>query len=712
MTSIGTAILKRLNTFSDKPLLISIRRGLTLMIPLLIIGAFAVFINNIPIPAYQHYMTGLFGENWKNFGGYVQLGTFSIMAVGMVLTISYSAASISPLALKHEVNPMIASIVSLACLFTILHVENGYISFSWLGPLGVFVSILTACISVYLFLWLSSFSRLKIRVYSNAADASITQAMASLLPALLTISCFAGFHVIMAFLGFHDIYASLNNAVKHIFMNRSADLSTAIIFVIFIHLGWFFGIHGNNALEQVTQSLFTPALAVNQQLAAQGLPPVEIFTKQFFDVYVFLGGSGATLCLIAAVLLRTRRANTKQIAQISLLPALINVNEPVIFGIPIVLNFYLLIPFVALPVILTIITYAAMSWGMVPLTSAPVEWTTPILLGGYLTSGSLAGSLLQFFNFIVGMIIYLPFIRLYEKQMAHGEEETMHKLLKAVVHRHETKEATLLNQPDAVGHLARLLARDLERDLRDEKIRLEYQPQVNALDGVIGVEALLRWTHDYYGPVAPPIAVALAEETGLIHDLGKWIIKTACEQLKTWNNDGLNDLVMSINITPVQLDDRSLKNGIRQILKETGLNPRQIELEITEQAALGGFIRIERLHELKSLGLRLAMDDFGMGHGSLLYLKEFNLDTIKIDGALVRDVLTNDKCGEIINAIIKLSQSMGIRVIAEYVENEEQRNTLFELGCYDYQGFLYSPSIPPEYLKEFYQQKPIRQSLQ
>jgi lactose/cellobiose-specific phosphotransferase system IIC component len=706
MSLLSISSVKFLNALSDRPLVISIRRGLTLMIPLMIMGAFAVFINNLPIHAYQQFMLKIFGENWTYFGTYVHRGTFAIMAVGMLLTISYSMASISRRALENEVNPVIAAVVSLACLFAVMHVEKGFLRMDWLGPLGVFLAIVIACLAVTLFLGLSSINWLKVRIYSNAAEPSFSQAMAALLPALLTVSLFAGFHFIMACFGIQDIYAALNASIKNLFTGMSSSLSTALVFVILIHVSWFFGIHGNNALEPVTQSLFVPALAVNQHLVAHGLAPTEIFTKQFFDVFVFLGGSGATLCLIAALLLGTRRSNTRQIALISTLPSIFNVNEIMVFGIPIVFNFYLLIPFVSLPALLTIITYAAMSWGLVPLTTDPVEWTTPILLGGYMATGSIAGSLLQLFNFVVGILVYLPFIQMYEKYLARGHEETMQNLSYEVDHLAEKNKMYLLTRRDSVGNLARLLVRDLERDLRNGKVRLEYQPQVNAQNRITGVEALLRWRHDYYGPIAPPVAIALAEETGLIHELGIWIIRTACNQLRKWQAQGLDGISLSINITPLQLDDPTLPQQIKSVLQDAGITPGQIELEITEQAALGGLNRLKLLNELKEMGLRLAMDDFGMGHSSLMYLKEFNLDTIKLDGSLVREVLSNDKCSEIINSIVTLCRSIGIGVIAEYVETQAQQTALLSLGCCDFQGFLFSPSLPPDDLMEFYHQFP------
>lgn len=689
------------NSLSNHPFAIAIRRGLTLMIPMMILGSFAVFINNLPINAYQDFMSGMFGENWRLLGTYVHQGTFAIMAMGMLLTISYSIASMSPLAREHEVHPLIVATVSLACLFAIMKVEDGWLRIGWLGALGVFIAIVVACSSAYMFLYFSTIKHLKVRVYSNAAEPIVAQAISSLLPALLTISVFASFHCLMTYMGFNDIYETINSWLKGWLVGKSSSLSTGLIFVVLIHLGWFFGIHGNNALELVTQTLFVPALAVNQHLLAQGGAPTEIFTKQFFDVFVFLGGSGATLCLIAAILIGVRRSNTKQIAMISTLPSIFNVNEIMIFGVPIVFNLYLLVPFVVLPALLTIITYAAMSWGVVPLTVSQVEWTTPILLGGYKATGSIAGALLQLFNFLVGIIVYLPFIRKYEERLAQGVDETLQNLLHEVHHLSKSQKMVLLHRQDSIGNMARLLATDLKSDLKKGNIKLEYQPQVNALKQVTGVEALLRWRHEHLGLIAPPIAIALAEECGLIHELGGWIIENSCHQLKEWSDEGLTSLSLSINITPTQLDDASLPPKIRAILQETGIQPQRVELEITEQVALGGTDRMNILNELKQMGLRLAMDDFGMGHSSLIYLKEFHLDTIKLDGSLVRELNTNYKCGEIIVSIVRLSRSMGIRVIAEYVETEAQQKTLLELGCSNYQGYLYSPSLPPDKLPEF-----------
>lgn len=702
LTEMKKSVSVFINAFSATVVMSSIRQGLTLMIPVMMIGAFALFLNNVPVAAYQGFMKKLFGISWEYFGLYIHRGTFSIMSAGMLLTISYSMSRNSPRGLANKVNPMIAVIVALGSFFTVMRVENDLFRFSWLGPLGVFTAIIIACLSTMLFLYFSSIPWMKLRMYSNAADQNLTQSITSLIPAFMTISVFALIHLFMTEMGIDDMNEAMNLGLKSLFTGMSSSLMTALIFISLIHLFWFFGIHGNNVLEPVTQNLFVPALAVNQKLIAQGLPPTEIFTKQFFDVFVLLGGSGATLCLIVAIIISTRRSNTKQIAGISVLPSIINVNEIMIFGIPVILNFYLIIPFIFLPVLLTVISYAAMSAGLVNLTAVSVEWTTPILIGGYKTTGSVSGLLLQLFNLIAGIAFYWPFIRLHEKSLARGQVELLETLNSEVTRLEEMKETILLTRSDSIGNLARLLSSDLERDLRGGKLSILYQPQVNSENRMTGMEALLRWEHDEFGFISPPVIIALAEETPIMNELGIWIFRSACNQMKTWKKAGMKDLTLSINLSPHQLDDQSMPSKVRSILNDTNISPASIEIEITEQAALGGLKRLKRLDELKSMGLRLAMDDFGMGHSSLMYLKELSLDTIKLDGALIHEVLVNEKCKEIISSIVQLGKSMNISIIAEYVDSEPQQKELLRLGCMVYQGYLYSPPLKPDELLLYY----------
>jgi EAL domain-containing protein (putative c-di-GMP-specific phosphodiesterase class I) len=193
----------------------------------------------------------------------------------------------------------------------------------------------------------------------------------------------------------------------------------------------------------------------------------------------------------------------------------------------------------------------------------------------------------------------------------------------------------------------------------------------------------------------------LAEEAQLMHRLGSWILDTACADLKTLSEIGCTSIVISVNVSALQFESAGFVDDVARIMDRHQVAPNNIEIEVTEQIALSSSQGIaERLKALRQLGVRLAMDDFGMGHSSLLYLKEFHFDTVKLDGSLVREILSNPTCCNIIRSIVSLGESLKYSVIAEYVETEEQKLLLHELGCDRYQGYLFSPALPLPQLKQ------------
>ena len=237
---------------------------------------------------------------------------------------------------------------------------------------------------------------------------------------------------------------------------------------------------------------------------------------------------------------------------------------------------------------------------------------------------------------------------------------------------------------------ARALAADLEHDLDRGRLTLFYQPQFNDQGEIIGVEALLRWQHELYGYIDPPIAIALAEESGFFQRLDQWILDRACQQMHTLLAEGITGITLSINTTAPQLEGGAVYAGIQAALARYGIPPESLEIEITEKdALLASHATVERMKEIRALGVRLAMDDFGMGHTSLLYLKEYIFDTVKIDGSLVTGLMSNPVCSEIIGSIVMLGKSLSFSVLAEFVETEAQRDRLRQLGCRQYQGYLY-----------------------
>ncbi|MBK8523182.1 MAG: EAL domain-containing protein [Betaproteobacteria bacterium] len=239
---------------------------------------------------------------------------------------------------------------------------------------------------------------------------------------------------------------------------------------------------------------------------------------------------------------------------------------------------------------------------------------------------------------------------------------------------------------------------NLRRALERDEITVFYQPIVSLKTGtIVGAEALARWNHPRIGMIQPIEFIPLAEETGLIIPLGERILHQVCHQLAAWQRNGLPSIQVAINISARQFRQDNLTDLLRRKLAETGLEGNTLEFELTESMVMHDVENaIVMLRELKQLGVALALDDFGTGYSSLAYLKRFPIDALKIDRSFVRDIDTESDDAAIAHAVIAMAHSLGLRVIAEGVENAAQLNLLREYGCDDFQGFLFSRPVPAE----------------
>jgi diguanylate cyclase (GGDEF)-like protein len=241
------------------------------------------------------------------------------------------------------------------------------------------------------------------------------------------------------------------------------------------------------------------------------------------------------------------------------------------------------------------------------------------------------------------------------------------------------------------------LEEELRMAINLEQFVVYYQPQVDH-GIVIGAEALVRWNHPRRSILAPAEFISLSEETGLILPLGDWVLETACRQLAAWaDRKETAPLSIAVNISARQLRQPEFVDKVLSALERTGANPSNLELELTESMLVENIEEvIEKMTQLKLHGLKFSLDDFGTGYSSLSYLRRLPLDHLKIDRAFVRDLLQDTCGGAIAQAIVSLSFAMGLPVLAEGVESEEQREFLATLGCHLYQGYLFSRPVPVE----------------
>jgi diguanylate cyclase (GGDEF)-like protein/PAS domain S-box-containing protein len=253
------------------------------------------------------------------------------------------------------------------------------------------------------------------------------------------------------------------------------------------------------------------------------------------------------------------------------------------------------------------------------------------------------------------------------------------------------------------------LEQHLHHAVERDQLELYYQPVFDrSRRRYVSVEALLRWRDPVRGIVQPSEFIGLAEETGLIIPVGAWALRTACKQLHAWQQQGLG-LRMAVNISAVQLQQRDFADVVRAAIEESGIQPDRLQLEITESAAMQNFeLSMETMRELRAMHVGIAVDDFGTGQSSLIYLKHFPIDTVKIDKEFLREVTADDTAAAIVSYIINLAHTLQLKVVAEGVETEEQYTFLRHYACDMMQGYLFSKPLPVHEVVPFLQQTIVR----
>ena len=229
------------------------------------------------------------------------------------------------------------------------------------------------------------------------------------------------------------------------------------------------------------------------------------------------------------------------------------------------------------------------------------------------------------------------------------------------------------------------------------ELTLFFQPQVNAEGEIFGAETLARWQHPEKGFISPATFIPIAEATGLILPIGEWVLRTACEHLKSWSDSGFKVNHLAVNVSPRQFRQPNFISQVETILEQTGADPTTLGLELTEGMVIDNILdTIEKMEALKKLGIELSIDDFGTGYSSLTYLKKMPLDILKIDQSFVRDIETDVNDAAIVDTIISMATHLDLKVIAEGVETRFELEFLKEKGCPLYQGYYFSKPVPNE----------------
>lgn len=700
-------ILKRILNFMDNSDSISaIRRGIIMVIPLLMTGAFVRVLMTLPINVYQKVIRDAFS------GAFLSMLTFLYDATMGMISL-YITFSITIYYLRSKFlsgNYSFAGAMTAVATFLILSgVRLDDMDIEAFGAKGMFTAIFCSLLVSKLFILIINNVKIPFRLYADGVDLEFNDSIIAAIPFVSIVSLFTIFNYLICKIfevrSFQEFYI---HGINKIFEGQESNFFSGFMFVVISGIFCFFGIYGSDALSEVSNNIFEIRLFENINLVALGKQPVNILNKEFFDVFVLIGGCGTSICLLMVILLFSKRKINRNLARISLIPSIFNVNEILTFGYPVIFNPYLLAPFIVTPVVAYCMAYFAMKWGLVPLIIHEVDSTVPIIISGYKATGSVYGALLQVAIVLIGVLIYIPFVRMYDKSKSRNEAFRMKQLTEMLKQAEkENEEVELLKVPGVIGGLAKCLAMDIKNAMEHEEIELNYQLQYDNDYNCIGAETLLRYKHPIHKYLYPPLVIKLADESGILSKLERYLFKKAAGDYKKIKNEIDRPKKISVNVTVATIVESGFIEFLKNLKNEYGILDGEMCIEITEQMAIKSDEEFERvLSEVKKLGYMIAIDDFSMGSTSIKYLQKNQFDIVKLDGSIVKEMMVNERSRDIIASIVYLAHSLNFSVLAEYVESEEQIEMLKKVGCNYYQGYHFSKAVKFEsFLEELKKDK-------
>ena len=401
--------------------LIAVRDGFLLSMPLLIVGSFFLLIANFPIPGWSDFWARFFGEDWVSYFSKPTDATFSIMAILAVVGIGYSFAE------QMNVDKLFGAASAMVSWFLIMPyevlLEGGGsvkgIPLDWVGSKGIFVGIICAFLSIHIYAWVNK--KGWVIKMPEGVPPTVVKSFAALIPAGVSMLVFFVINIIFAMTPFHSAFDFIFTILQVPLLKLGNTLPAMVIAYIFLHLFWFFGVNGGSVVAAVFNPILQTLSAENLAAYQAGAPIPNIICQQFQDLFATFGGCGSALSLMIAMLLFCRSKRIRELGKLSLVPGLFGINEPIVFGLPIVLNPMILIPFMLVPTINIVISYICMSIGLVPLCSGvAIPWTMPVVLSGFLSTGW-QGAVLQLVLLVLGIFVYMPFIKMMDKQYLADE---------------------------------------------------------------------------------------------------------------------------------------------------------------------------------------------------------------------------------------------------------------------------------------------------
>jgi PTS system cellobiose-specific IIC component len=410
--------------------LLALRDGLIATMPFMIIGSLFLILANFPINGYAEWMSSIFGAGWKNSLNYPVDATYNIMSLIAAFAVAYRLAE------SYKVDKLSAGTISVSAFllttpFNFLFkaagakdavMVTGALSKALLSSKGLFVALLIAIISTEIYRW---FVQKEIIIkMPDGVPPTVGKSFAALIPGFAVILLVWGVRLLVETTHYGTINGLVTTILGDPLKMVGLTLGGSLVAEFFVTLLWGAGLHGTNIVKSVMEPIWLSASGDNAAAYQAGQHLPHIATMQFWDNFIHIGGTGVTFGLVLAMLIFSRSKQMKSLSRLSIAPAIFNINEPVIFGLPIMLNPLMIIPFIITSLVVVIVTFAAMNFGWVALpTGIAVPWTTPPIIAGYLASGGhISGAVMNVVNIFISFLIYTPFFRIYDKAKKREEE--------------------------------------------------------------------------------------------------------------------------------------------------------------------------------------------------------------------------------------------------------------------------------------------------
>ena len=444
-------VLRIIYRIENNSIISSVRKGFTLLIPALLVGAFALLFRSFPVPVFQTFIEKWAGGVLHQILSFLFDATVGFMSIYLVMSISYYYAA--TMKDRDQFLQVMAMVVSAICFAVSFGAASGSMELSDLGPVGVFTAMFAAIAATRIFYFFCEKLSPAFRFRSAGSDVDYRNSLSAIYPLLFCTLLFVALNLLIKTVFKADNLNDLiTNFIVNLFHNVNDGLGAGVLYVLVLDLLWAFGIHGGNALEQVSQTYLVPNDTVSG----------AVISKSFLDNFALMGGCGTSICLVIALLLFAGSRDNRQLARSAAPAVFFNINEILVYGLPIVLNPIMVIPFILTPLCSLLIAYGAAVSGFLPLLGETVTWTTPVFFSGYLSSGSWRGAAVQAVIVFVGTAIYTPFVKVSE-QVRKLQAEMLQQELTEYLKEHQEAGAavSLLERRDSMGSAARDLASQL-----------------------------------------------------------------------------------------------------------------------------------------------------------------------------------------------------------------------------------------------------------